>query len=395
MDVLRQLARESEASVVMMSAQSDADAVVEAMRMGATDYLAKPFDADDLTRVVDRALAVSLPRGSFARVVAAPALGTIIGLSPAMLRTKELLARVAQSPASTVLITGESGTGKDLAAKAIHAASLRAAQPFVNVTCSSLPEQLLESELFGHEKGSFTDAKSRKLGLVEQADGGTLFLDEMGEMDVGLQSKLLRFLEEHAFRRVGGNADIQTDVRVIAATNVDLPRAVAERRFREDLYYRLAVLTVVIPPLRERTPDIPLLADYFVTRFSREFRKPISGITSVARRWMQTHPWPGNVRQLRNAIERAVLLARGDELDIGDFALVQPLDASSPDVGFLLPPAGIRLQDLERSLVQQALVRSRGNITAAGRLLGLNRDQVRYRIAKFSLREAPPEESTG
>jgi len=317
------------------------------------------------------------------------AFARMVGSSAQIVRAKALLARIGGTPASTVLITGESGTGKDLAAKAMHACSRRRDAPFVNVTCSALPSHLLESELFGHERGAFTDAKTRKPGLVEQADGGTLFLDEMGELDILLQAKLLRFLEEKTFRRVGGTVDLQADVRVVAATHVDLQAAVAARRFREDLYYRLAVLTVHLPPLRERASDIAALASLFVSRFAREFGSPAKVVAAGAIRMLETHPWRGNVRELKNTIERAVLLARGPVLDVADFELPQT-PATDTRHAIRLPDEGIDLAELERSLVTQALSRCHGNITHAARLLGLNRDQVRYRIEKFGLRSDVP-----
>ena len=236
-----------------------------------------------------------------------------------MQQVKSLLARVAASPASTVLLTGETGTGKDLAAKAVHYNSDRATRAFVNITCSALPEQLLESELFGHERGAFTDARQQKRGLFETADGGTIFLDEIGEMTPTLQSKLLRFLEEKTFKRVGGLADVRVDVRVVAATNRDLEEEVKSGKFREDLFYRLQVMPIPLPPLRERQGDIPLLANYYIDRFNREFKKRVRGLSPKATALLEQYQWPGNVRELRNAIERAMLLIDHDTLEPGDF----------------------------------------------------------------------------
>ena len=247
----------------------------------------------------------------------------LVGESEAMGRVRSLLRKVAVSPASTVLLTGESGTGKDLAAKVVHYASDRATKPFMNITCSALPEALLESELFGHERGAFTGADRQKRGLLESADGGTVFLDEIGEMQPILQAKLLRFLEERAFKRVGGAADIRVQVRVIAATNRDLEEEVKRGRFREDLYYRLNVMPVVMPSLRERPGDIPQLIAYYVDVFNREFRKHISRVAPSAMDRLKTYPWPGNVRELRNAVERAMLLAEGGELALDDFPILE------------------------------------------------------------------------
>jgi transcriptional regulator with GAF, ATPase, and Fis domain len=285
------------------------------------------------------------------------------------------------------MLTGESSTGKDLAAKVIHYSSDRAAKPFMNITCSALPENLLESELFGHERGAFTGADRQKRGLFESADGGTVFLDEIGEMVPALQAKLLRFLEEKTFKRVGGSADIRVDVRVIAATNRKLEDEVRHGRFREDLYYRLNVLPILLPPLRERAKDIPLLLNYYVDAFNTEFKKRVQGITADATSRLQTYGWPGNIRELRNAVERAMLLGEGKQLTADDFPITASRDHLTEAVE--LPPQGIDLEQLERSLVVQALERSGWNQTRAASLLGLNRDQIRYRIEKFKLERKP------
>jgi two-component system response regulator AtoC len=302
-----------------------------------------------------------------------------------MRQVKALLARVASSPASTVLLTGETGTGKDLAAKAIHYNSARSHRSFVNITCSALPEQLLESELFGHERGAFTDARQQKRGLFETADAGTVFLDEIGEMTPALQAKLLRFLEEKTFKRVGGLADLRVDVRVVAATNRNLEDEVRAGRFREDLFYRLQVMPVALPPLRERKGDVPLLAKYYIDRFNTEFRKRVRGLSAAAGDTLEHYGWPGNVRELKNAIERAMLLVEGDLLEPEHFTT---LTRSVSPTQFRLPAEGVNLDDVERQLLMQALERAGGNQTQAAQLLGLNRDQVRYRIEKFGLSKA-------
>jgi transcriptional regulator with PAS, ATPase and Fis domain len=299
-----------------------------------------------------------------------------------MQRVKALLSRIASSPASTVLLTGETGTGKDLAAKAIHYNSDRAGRPFVNVTCSALPEQLLESELFGHERGAFTDARQQKRGLFETADGGTLFLDEIGEMTPALQAKLLRFLEEKTFKRVGGLHDIRVDVRVVAATNRSLEDEVKAGKFREDLFYRLQVMPILLPPLRERKGDLLRLANFFIDHYNREFRKRTRGLTPAAVALVEKHTWPGNIRELRNTLERAMLLSNGDWIDADDLILTR---STTVTTDFKLPPEGVNLEEVERQLLVQALERSHGNQTHAGQLLGINRDQVRYRIEKFHL----------
>jgi len=378
-----------ETLVILMTAFSTVENAVEAMKLGAWHYIDKPFNLDEVAMMVEKALETSRLRREVRTLRSSAgreySFEAIVGKSPAMVEIKSLLARIASSPASTVLLTGETGTGKDLAAKAVHYNSDRAAKPFVNITCSALPEQLLESELFGHERGAFTDARQQKRGLFETADGGTIFLDEIGEITAGLQSKLLRFLEEKTFKRVGGLADIRVDVRVIAATNKDLEEEVKTGKFREDLFYRLHVMPVMLPPLRERGDDVILLSDYYIERFNREFKKKVRGLDKEAAALLTHYRWPGNIRELRNAIERAMLLIDHEWLKPQDFpSLTRPVLASSAP--FRLPPEGVNLEDVERQLVVQALERSGWNQTHAGLLLKINRDQVRYRIEKFGLR---------
>jgi DNA-binding NtrC family response regulator len=389
LSVLRKVKeRTPDLPVILMTAFSTIESAVEAMKLGAFHYVNKPFNLDEVVLLAEKALeTVSLRREVVALRTSQGrdyGLDAIVGASPAMTRVKELLAKVAASPASTVLLTGETGTGKDLAAKAIHYNSARAARPFVNITASALPEQLLESELFGHERGAFTDARQQKRGLFETADGGTVFLDEIGEMTVGLQAKLLRFLEEKTFKRVGGLADIRVDVRVIAATNRDLEKEVKDGTFREDLFYRLQVMPVMLPSLRERRGDVALLARFYITRFNGEFRKHVRGLSPAAQELLDHYAWPGNVRELRNAIERAMLLNDRELLEPQDFTtLTRTVSAAH----FKLPPEGVNLEEVERQLVVQALERANNNQTKAAELLGLNRDQVRYRMEKFGLRQ--------
>jgi len=270
-------------------------------------------------------------------------------------------------------------------ARAIHYESARAAAAFMNITCTALPDTLLESELFGHERGAFTDAKNQKKGLFELADGGTLFLDEIGDMSPGLQAKLLRVLEEKKFRRVGGTADVKIDVRVIAATNRDLEKAIRDRTFREDLFYRLNIIPIDLPPLRDRPEDIPSLVDYFLAHFSREFKKTFTSVTGGAMARLKAHPWPGNVRELRNALERACLLSGAEVIEEGDLLLGRPAPPAEGTNLLVLPAGGIVLEDLEKNLVVQALERSGGNQTRAAALLGISRDQLRYRMEKHNL----------
>jgi DNA-binding NtrC family response regulator len=361
------------------------------MKHGAYHYANKPFHVDEIALLVEKALETTRLRREVRALRASQAqpysLDRIVGESDAIVGVRALLQKIAASPASTVLLTGESGTGKDLAAKVIHYASDRAARPFMNITCSALPEALLESELFGHERGAFTGADRQKHGLLESADGGTVFLDEIGEMVPGLQAKMLRFLEEKTFKRVGGSADIRVDIRVIAATNRLLEDEVRQGRFREDLYYRLNVMSIVLPPLRGRPEDIPLLVNYYVDAYNTEFKKRVRGVSTDAMVRLQTFGWPGNVRELRNAVERAMLLVEGDVLALEQFPVAASgLARLSERVD--LPASGIDLEQLERSLVIQALERSGWNQTKAATLLGLNRDQIRYRIEKFKLEKS-------
>ena len=385
--VLRKIKQlDPEILVILLTAYATVETAVEAIKLGAYHFANKPFNLDEVAATVERALETTTLRREvrqFRSAAARPySLHSLVGNSASMTGLRHLVARIARSPASTVLLTGESGTGKDLVAKIIHYASERAARPFMNITCSALPEQLLESELFGHERGAFTDARIQKRGLLEAADGGTVFLDEIGEMVSGLQAKLLRFLEEKSFKRVGGAHDIQVDVRIVAATNRDLEQEVAQGRFRSDLFYRLNVLPIAIPPLRTHADDVPLLVEYFIEVFNAEFRKSILGATPAAYTVLQRYGWPGNVRELRNVVERAMLLCDDDRLDRDDFAA---LSNGKPSDDIELPPNGVDLETLERSLVIQALRRSGGNQTRAATLLGLNRDQIRYRIEKFGI----------
>jgi two-component system, NtrC family, response regulator AtoC len=377
--------------VIIITAYSTVDTAVEAMRVGAYDYISKPFDMDELTITVKRALEASTLRREVRERVreekAKFGIHNLVGKSKPMQEIGALVRKVSQSQASTVLIRGESGTGKDVIARAIHIESSRAEKPFMNITCTALQDTLLESELFGHEKGAFTDAKSQKKGLFELANNGTVFLDEIGDMSPTLQAKLLRALEERAFRRVGGSQDIKVDVRIIAATNRPLEKLIEEKKFREDLYYRLNIITVDVPPLRERREDITLLVDHFLKRFATEFRKPVNDISSEALRKLESYEWPGNVRELKNVIERAVLLGSGpvvaaDDLTMGRTSVAAP---EKDKKLFSLPAKGFKFDELEKDIVLQALERTAWNQTRAGELLGMTRDQIHYRMEKFGL----------
>lgn len=386
-EVLEELVRETDALCVVMTAHGTIESAVKALRLGAHDYLEKPFSMDRVAATVASALELTALRREVRALRRESGLGEpVVAESPEMEEVLELLRKVAPARNATVLLTGETGTGKGLVARVLHRISPRAEGPLVNVTCSALAPSLMESELFGHEKGAFTDARTLKRGLVEVADGGTLFLDEVGELSLALQGKLLRFLEDHTFRRVGGTEDLSVDVRVVAATNRDLERMVEEGEFRADLYYRLSTLPVEIPPLRERDEDIPALAKHLLELYAGEFGKEVRSISPEAHELLARHPWPGNVRELRNVIERAVLLAPGDT--IGPELLPAEIRSPSPPeptAPVELGPEGTDLEALEASLLRQALEQAEGNQTEAGRLLGLTRHQVRRRMEKYGV----------
>ena len=391
LEVLQQIRGiDQDSVIIMITAFSNVEDAVQAIRLGAYDYVSKPFKMDELMLIIERGLETTRLKRQVRdfrnQIHSKFGIEGIIGTCPQIQDLFRTIRDIASSGASTVLLWGESGTGKDLVAKTIHYNSDQADHPFMNITCTALAETLLESELFGYERGAFTDAKSQKKGLLEVADGGTVFLDEIGDMPPMLQAKLLRFLEERAFRRVGGVHDIEVDVRVIAATNRDIEKAVKEGKFREDLYYRLNIIGLHLPPLRERDGDIDLLANHFVSRFATEFRKLITGIDPQALQQLRSYAWPGNVRELRNVVERAVLLSKGKVLQPSDFVLGQLRERAELMSGIpVLPPNGIDLAVVEEQLVRQALRRANDNQTQAALLLGLSRDQLRYRMQKYDL----------
>ncbi|MHC4578580.1 MAG: sigma-54-dependent transcriptional regulator [Planctomycetota bacterium] len=377
--------------VILMTAYSTIQKAVEAMRRGAFTYVNKPFETDEMVLSVRTALETTRLRRevrALRRLQEAEGLGDIIGESPAMKEIVDLTRKLAASRANTVLLLGESGVGKGLVARALHNASERRDKPFLTITCTAIPETLLESELFGHERGAFTDAKTAKPGLFEVADGGTVFLDEIGDMPHGLQAKLLQVLEDTTFKRLGGVSDITVDIRVVAATNADLDQAVRQGRFRTDLYYRLNTFPVRIPSLRERNEDIPVLVRFFIDKFNKDFNKQVQDIADEALRALVRHPWPGNVRELRNAVERAMILGQGPTLTMRDFAFTLESGGEGPAAGRLLelPAEGLDIEALERDLVRQALERSGGNQSRAAQLLGMTRDQIRYRVEKYGVR---------
>jgi len=381
--------------VVMLTAHGTVDHAVEAMRRGAYTYVQKPVEADELNAHITRAMEVTVQRRETAqsgrRMESGRGADAFLGTSPGATALREQIRRIAGSPVRAVLLEGESGAGKGLVARAIHEESERAAKPFVSITCSAIPEPLLESELFGHESGAFTDARKRKMGLVEAAEGGTLFLDEIGDMAPPLQAKVLGILEDHRFRRVGGLQEIESDVRVISATHRDLRAYVKDGRFREDLLFRLRVVPLRIPPLRDRLEDIPLLAEHFVRQLAVGWGRPALKLPGEALDVLARRPWPGNVRELRNAVERAVILATGPDLEASSFREDSPAaqppddDASDP----VLPCGGIKIEEWTDALVRKALRRSQGNQSAAARLLGMSRDQIRYRMQRLGLLKGP------
>jgi DNA-binding NtrC family response regulator len=379
LDLLKELvAFDKSIMVILLTAHGTVDSAFEAKDLGAFAYLQKPYDREKLLETVGRALTKLTQLDT-----------EIVSVSPEMDKVKKLILKVARSN-STVLIRGESGTGKELIARSIHQNSPRADEVFQAVNCAAINENLLESELFGHERGSFTGAVGEKKGLFEVADGGTLFLDEIGELDISLQAKLLRALQERQIRRVGGTKELNVDVRVVAATNRDLLKMTQDGRFREDLYYRLNVLSIEIPPLRERRSDIPLLIDYFIKKHTKNSSQKIKGLSPEARKLLLDYPYPGNVRQLESAIERAALLAEGDTISLEDLPPEMQSAEFAPsgnaDALFKLPPAGINFEDVERSLILQAMDRTDYNITKAAKLLGLTFRTLQYRLEKFGIR---------
>jgi two-component system response regulator AtoC len=408
-EVLDQLKKSGAArAVIMITADPQLDDVKAALKLGAYDFVGKPVDFDELHVTIKNALEATNLRSEVqtlrGEVRRGAGYSNVVSVSPKMTELMNFVRKVAASEAITILIQGESGTGKDLIAKAIHYESSRQERPFVAINCSAIPETLMEAELFGHEKGAFTDAKQMKKGLFEAADGGTLFLDEIGELSPLLQAKLLRVLEDQVIRRVGGIKDMQVDVRVIAASNRDLEKAVRENQFRQDLYYRLAIIAIFIPPLRDRREDIMPLVEFFIDRYNRRFKKAVRGISDETRRLILSHNWPGNVRELKNTIERGMILE--------DEALLRPLylpfsvgesggrtvfERTSPADGgqalpngrtlprLYIPEGGTSLEEVEHTMVELAMRQSNGNQTHAAKLLDISRDALRYKLKKFGL----------
>jgi len=408
--VLENLKKNGDArAVIMITADPQLDDVKTAIKLGAYDFVGKPLDFDELHVAITNALETTNLRSEVqtlrGEVHRRTGYHNVVAVSAKMTELMSFVRKVAASSATTILIQGESGTGKDLIAKAIHYESSRQAKPFVAINCSAIPETLMEAELFGHERGAFTDAKQMKKGLFETADGGSLFLDEIGELSPLLQAKLLRVLEDQVIRRVGGTRDMQVDVRVIAASNRDLEKAVREGQFRQDLYYRLAIIAIFIPPLRDRKEDVLPLVEFFIEHYNHRFKKSVRGITDETRRLLVNHNWPGNIRELRNAIERAMILEDEPLLrpvylpfSVGESGGLTAFErtTSPADAGqaladgrslprLYIPDGGTSLEEVERTMVELAMRQAGGNQTHAAKLLDISRDALRYKLKKFGL----------
>jgi DNA-binding NtrC family response regulator len=397
LDILEEMKREEvPGEVVMLTADDSAESAITAMKLGAADYLTKPFNMAEVQLVIEKVIEKARLREEVDYLRRARTAGLedrMIGESPAMTELRAKAEKLAEAQVSTVLITGESGTGKEVMAryihKRIHAGRGEAYAPLIAVNCTAVPEQLFESELFGHVRGAFTDAKSDKKGMFELANGGTILLDEIGDLEIGLQSKLLRVLEERAVRRLGGKADLPIDVRVIVTTNTRLEEAVEAGRFRRDLFFRLNTFPLHIAPLRERREDIPPLARYFLAMFARTYqKKAIKGFSPDAEKLLCEYDWEGNCRELKNVIERIVVLENVETIvpDHLPAALVnRPFVERRQSPGFILPEEGICLEEVERDLLEQALKRAGNNQAKAAKLLDISYDSLRYRIKKFGL----------
>jgi two-component system response regulator AtoC len=417
LEVLDQLKKNGDArAVIMITADPQLDDVKAALKLGAYDFVGKPLDFEELHVTIKNALETTRLRTEVqslrGEVHRRTGYHNVVGVSAKMTELLNFVRKVASSEATTILIQGESGTGKDLIAKAIHYESSRADKAFVAINCSAIPETLMEAELFGHEKGAFTDAKQLKKGLFEMADGGTLFLDEIGELSPLLQAKLLRVLEDQVIRRVGGVRDMQVNVRVMAASNRDLEKAVRDGQFRQDLYYRLAIIAIFIPPLRDRKEDILPLVDSFIERYNGRFRKSIRGITDETRKLLLSHSWPGNVRELKNTIERAMILEEEQYLrpmylpfSVADASgrtaferTAAPENGQTLENGRMLPrlyipEGGTSLEEVERAMVELAMRQANANQTQAAKLLDISRDALRYKLKKFGLMHGEEEDS--
>jgi DNA-binding NtrC family response regulator len=382
------LATNPDQCILMMTAHGTVDSAVEAMKKGAFDYLEKPLERDNLIMTLQRAMEhVHLRRENqllLRRLAEVRTIPNLIGEHPKIKEVYRVVAKIAPT-VSNVLIYGESGTGKELVARAIHEGSRRADKPFMAINCAAIPEALIESELFGHEKGAFTGAHQRELGIFEAASGGTVFLDEIGEMNVAMQAKLLRAIQEKEVRRVGGKVNVPVDVRIVAATNRDLEKEIKTGSFREDLFYRLNVIRINLPPLRERGNDIAALADHFVRKFAVAADLPVKGISPKALKLLLSYSWPGNVRQLESLVERSVLMAEGTLIMPEDLPSELHEQGAAGAVSIDLPPEGLNMEELERSLIIKAMTRADWVIAKAAPLLGMSYKTLQYRLDKFNI----------
>jgi two-component system response regulator AtoC len=381
-------------SVVVMTAFGTIEGAVEAVKLGAFDYIKKPVDLDELKLLADRARENSRLRQELSyyrkQATREVSLAGILGNSPAMRAVLDRARQVAAlDETPPVLITGETGTGKGLVARTIHASGPRSGRPFIDVNCTALPATLMEAELFGYERGAFTDAKESKLGLFEAAEGGFIFLDEVGDIELALQGKLLRAIEDRTVRRVGGIRDRKIDVRILAATNRDLQKDVQGERFRKDLFFRLAVILLRLPPLRERADDVLILAEHFLKHYAAKYGRDVRRISVEAQALLRAYPWPGNVRELSHVMERAILWSHEAELSAEHLSLNNPDELMQPDDAAPavpgLPPDGMDLAQWERAMLEQALRQSDGNQTRAAQRLGISRDTLRYRLKKYGI----------
>ncbi len=397
-DVLSELRnRNIQIPVIVITAFGVVDDAVRSLKLGAYDFIEKPINFEKLENAVRNALETRRLRTEVARTHEIQrsefSVDRVIGVSEHIRDIRELIKKIAASEASTILIQGESGTGKDLVSHAIHYESSRRERPFFAINCAAIPETLMESELFGHEKGAFTDARAQKRGMFEIADGGTLFLDEISEMTLGMQAKLLRVLEGQSFRRVGGVKNITVDVRVIVASNRNLEEGVRESKFRQDLYFRLAIIPMHLRPLREHKEDVPPLLQHFIQYYNEKFRKNIQGLTKESEELLMNYDWPGNIRELKNAIERVMILADGNRISAKYLpiriseggAMPIPMAEGSSNGEIRLPIGGMSLNNVEKELIRQALEQARGNKTTAARLLHISRDTLRYKVKKYDL----------